>query len=223
MNIGIIIQCRMSSSRLPGKTMRLVKGRPMLQYLLESLEHCRRGKVVAATSDEKSDEPIVDFCRSFGVPCYKGPLEDVASRFAGAARHFGFDCFVRISGDSPLLDYRLVDKGLELFSGGGYHLVTNILPRTFPKGQSVEVIDAACFLDSIGKFSGRDEAEHVTPYFYSRQEDFLIHNFESGGDYSSIRLSVDTEEDMMRFQDMVSRMDKNHWEYSYLDLIERLG
>jgi len=213
----------MSSSRLPGKVLRPVKGRPMLQYLLESLGHCRQGKVVAATSDEKSDEPIADFCRSFGTPCFRGPLEDVASRFAGAVRHFGFDCFVRISGDSPLLDYRLVDKGLELFSSGEYHLVTNILPRTFPKGQSVEVIDSACFLSSAGKFSGKSEAEHVTPYFYSHQEDFVIHNFESGGDYSSIRLSVDTEEDMVRFGSVLSNMDRPHWEYSYLEMIERIG
>lgn len=219
MNIGIIVQCRMTSARLPGKVLRLVVGKPMLQYTLERLGRCRSGQVVVATSAEDSDRPIVDFCRDFGMPCHTGSLRNVALRIAGAVTRFGFDCFVRVCGDSPLIDQRLVDRALELYAASPCPMVTNVRKRTFPKGQSVEVLDSRLFVALAGKMTAPEEQEHVTPYCYMHLKDSEILNFESGGDYGAVQQSVDTEADLLWVRRVVGGLERPHWDYTYLDIL----
>ena len=135
MKIGAIIQARMSSERLPGKVLQQIAGKPMLQYLLERLEHCEvLDGLVVATSVDESDTPITSFCQRYGVSCYRGDLNNVAGRFNDVLDSYGFDAFVRINGDSPLLDQRLVDKAVELFKQHEADLATNALVRSYPKG-----------------------------------------------------------------------------------------
>jgi spore coat polysaccharide biosynthesis protein SpsF len=195
----------------------------MLQYALERLKLCRRGQVVVATSDENSDRPIVDFCKSFGTPCYAGPLNNVALRFAGAVKEFGFDCFARICGDSPFIDQRIVEQAIDLFLSTPCAMVTNVRKRTFPKGQSVEVLDSKRYLSLVDDMADPEELEHVTPYCYSHFNSSEIVNFESGGDYGKVQQSVDTKEDMACFERIVAAMTRPHWEYSYSDILAMDG
>ncbi|MHA1936598.1 MAG: cytidylyltransferase domain-containing protein [Candidatus Thorarchaeota archaeon] len=220
MKIGAIVQARMNSERFPGKVLHRVQGKPLLQYLLEGLSQCGSlEKVVVATSVEHSDGPVVQFCRNFGVDYYRGPLEDVAKRFLEAAEANGLDVFVRINGDSPLLDYRLVDQAVEIFRSGNYDLVTNVLQRTYPRGQSVEVVRVETLKNVYPFLQSDAEREHVTPYIYAHKDQFSVSSFESGGDYGSIHLAVDTPEEMHRFESMVASMERHHWEYTYEELI----
>jgi spore coat polysaccharide biosynthesis protein SpsF len=218
--IRAFIQARMSSTRFPGKVLHKIEGKPLLQYLLESLGQCSRlDKVVVATSLDPSDDPVAWFCRDFGTACFRGPLGDVAGRFLEAAQSNGLDAFVRVNGDSPLLDYRLVDRAVSLFLNGKFDLVTNILKRTYPKGQSVEVVRFDTFKMIYPRFRNDAEREHVTSFFYNHGEKFAIHNFESGKQYGTIQLSVDTPEDMRHFKAIVVSMKKPHWEYSFEDTV----
>jgi spore coat polysaccharide biosynthesis protein SpsF len=221
MKIGIIVQCRMTSSRLPGKVLYSVRGKPMIQYTLESLARCRRGQVVVATSDHVSDFPIVEFCRESGISYHVGPLSAVATRFAEAVAAFGFDCFARISGDSPLIDHRLVDMAIDRFIEFGCLMSTNVKVRTFPKGQSVEVLDARTFLRGVERIVSPDDQEHVTPWFYANLDAADIVNFESGGAYGEVQQSVDTAEDLAWFERTVAGMTRPHWEYTYVDLLPK--
>src|ERR1044071_4155673 len=132
MNTGIIVQARMTSRRLPGKVLHVVAGKPLMQYLLERIRaHFNSEKIVVATSSDPSDKPVSEFCAGFGVDCYRGPLDNVADRFKEVVDAYSFDNFVRVSGDSPLLDARLIERGLNTFREGDFDLVTNVLPRTF--------------------------------------------------------------------------------------------
>ena len=220
MKAGAIIQARMSSIRLPGKVLHKFGGKPLLLYLVESLERCEAlFEVIIATSIEPTDDPISNFCEAYKLTCQRGPLNDVAGRFARAIVDCELDLFVRISGDSPLLDYRLVSEALDIFAKGDYDIVTNVGKRTFPKGQSVEVIRSSVFLDAYPLFNSAYEREHVTPYFYGRQSEFRILNFESGNDYGGIQLSVDTPEDMRQVERLMARMSKSHWEYTFEELL----
>lgn len=219
--VGAIIQARMSSVRYPGKVLHRVNGKPMLEYLLESLSKCESvNRVVVATSNNKSDDPVEELCRHIGVDHYRGPLDNVAQRFVEAINVYKFDAFVRLSGDSPLLDYRLVDRAVRIFQSGHFDLVTNTLRRTFPKGQSVEVLDRTVFATTYGKMLAPDEREHVTRYFYTHNEEFAIYNFESEKGYGNLELSVNTPEDMRRFKAIIASMEKSHWEYTFEELIE---
>ena len=221
MNIGAIIQARMSSKRFPGKVMYEVCGKPLLGFLLKRLSKCKRlDAVVVATSTEKSDSVIYDYCQRNRVPCHRGSLDDVAGRFREVIDLFGFDGFVRLCGDSPLLDHRLVDEAVDIFSSGQFDLVTNVLKRTYPKGQSVEVINSNVFRTVYPLMKFETELEHVTTYFYEHSSCFAIFNFESGKSLGNIQLSVDTPADMQTFESMIAGLERPHWEYGYDDLVD---
>jgi len=222
MRTGVIIQARMSSERFPGKVLYEVRGKPLLEYLLERLEHCRYcDAIVVATSVEESDDDIKRFCDGRGVNCYRGSLENVAGRVNDAAVEYSFDGFVRICADSPLLDHRLVDRSIKIFTEGQFDLVTNVLERTFPKGQSVEVLDRGAFERSIKLMNEPLDREHVTRYFYSRQDEFKIFNLSNNIDYGWLQLAIDSPDDIELFGSILGVMDKPHWQYD-LDGILKL-
>jgi len=216
-----IVQARMSSQRLPGKVLHEVAGRPMLQYLLERLEHCTLlNDIVVATSSEKSDDAIEIFCKNHNVSCHRGSLSDVAGRFRAVLEACPYDAFVRVNGDSPLLDQRLIEKGIGFFLEGNFDLVTNTLVRTYPKGQSVEILSAATFKKVCEKMREPEDLEHVTRYFYRNKDRFKIFNFESEKELGRIQLSVDTKQDMELFENVIGKMKSPHWEYNLKNILD---
>jgi spore coat polysaccharide biosynthesis protein SpsF len=211
----------MGSQRFFGKVLYEVAGRPLLQYLLERLGHsCLADAIVVATSREAGDDPVADFCKGQGVFCYRGSLENVASRFLEVLDLHGFEAFVRINGDSPLLDQRLIDRGVDLFLHHDVELVTNVQPRTYPPGQSVEVMAAEAFKRGFARMRDRDDLEHVTRYFYRHPGAFKILNFAAPRDYGTVHLAVDTDKDMRLFAAILARMDKPHWLYGLDEILE---
>ncbi len=220
MKTGIIVQARMSSSRLPGKVLRQSHGKAVLEYLLERLALCKSGaQVIIATSDDASDKPVEDFCVANKVPCFRGPLQDVAKRFLEAARKYKLEAFVRISADSPVMDPALVDNLISEFEKGEYDLVTNTFPRSFPKGQSIEVVRTASFERAYPQMSEPGDFEHVTQLFYRKPEGWKIKNVPSGGDYAAVNLCVDTMDDFELFDAMVERMDRPFADYRWPDMV----
>ncbi|MFA4825905.1 MAG: NTP transferase domain-containing protein [Methanoregula sp.] len=214
LKIGAIIQARMSSQRLPGKVLHEVNGKPLIQYILERLEQCSIIKeFVIATSREKSDDQIEEFCRKNQGSCYRGSLNDVASRFKEILEKERWDAFVRVNGDSPLIDQHLIDQGVNLFIDGDFDLVTNVFPRSYPSGQSVEIVRTSTFKKIYSQMNNSDDFEHVTKFFYRNPEEFKIFNFTSLTDYHSVHLSVDTIQDMQVFSSIIKRMTRPHWDY----------
>lgn len=202
----VLVQARCGSQRLPGKVLRPLAGRPMIAHLLERLGACREVSGVAiATSDIAADDPLAGFAAGAGVPCFRGAHDDVAGRLVAAADAFGAAAFVRISGDSPLLDPALVDRLVRLFRDRAPDLATNIRVRSFPKGQSVEVVDRAVLSRLLPDLDAH-EREHVTPRFYARPQDFRIASLESGHAWGAIQLSVDTLEDFRRAERLLAAL-----------------
>jgi spore coat polysaccharide biosynthesis protein SpsF len=220
--IAVVAQARMSSTRLPGKVLRPLDGRrACLQFLVERLKRCERPDLlVVATSDDPTDDPVVDLCERLDVTVHRGPLEDVAGRYLEAVERFALDAFVRVTADSPLLDQRLVDHGIELFEEGGADVVTNVFPNTFASGHSLEVVDAGVFREAYRDMSEPRHFEHVTTFLYSHPERFRLRNFDSGRDEGEINLSLDTEEDARLIEAIIARMQRPHWEYSYEEIME---
>ncbi len=219
--IGAIVQARMSSQRYPGKVLHNVAGKPMLEYLMERLERCTSlNCVFVATSSDESDVSIQSFCGERGIKCYCGSLTDVAGRFKGLVEKYQLDCFVRVNGDSPLIDQLLIDHAVDIFLNGDFDLVTNTLERTYPKGQSIEVLRSDTFIKAYESMKGDDEFEHVTKYFYKHPDRYRIRNFACRENISDIQLSVDTKEDMLTFEGIVAEMAKPHWEYHLRDILQ---
>ena len=199
--IPIIVPARMSSRRLPGKPLLSVAGKPLLQRVIENLKHVDLiSEIVVATSVDERDNPLASWCADNGYQCFRGPLDDVAERVIGAAKGNGAEAFVRVSGDSPLVDPELVSHAVRLYRAGEADLVTNVQSRTFPKGCSVEVVRTVILEDHLRRFATRDDREHVTTALYRESSQIRIVSFTSGVAAGGIQLSIDTAEDLKRVE-----------------------
>jgi spore coat polysaccharide biosynthesis protein SpsF len=222
--VGAVVQARMGSTRLPGKVLMELDGRPALDYLLERLRHAQTlDTVIVATSTEPPDQAIARHCATAGVRCHRGDHDDVAARLLEAAQAAGLDALVRVNGDSPLLDQALVDRGVDLFRHGGRDLVTNVHPRSFPRGQSVEVIDCASLQAALPRLSAHDR-EHVTTGLYRNSRELTIENFDAGPegvgpDGGEIRLVLDTAQDARLIEGVLHAMTRPHWQHRWPEVL----
>ena len=220
MMIRLLVQARLNSSRLPRKVLLEVYKKPLIKYLVSRLNGITHDKICIATSDQPVDDEIDGFCKENNISCFRGSLEDVAKRMLDAAKHYSADAFVRINGDSPLMDPKVIEEGIEIYQNSDYDLVTNTFPRSFPVGQSVEVIRTSTFEKAYQNMSTINHFEHVTKYYYEHPDDFRIQNFTNNRDLSKYRLVVDTPEDLIRIEKIIGSMTKPHTHYNFEELIE---
>jgi len=221
MKVGALIQARMRSTRAPGKVLHPFAGRPLLAYLLERLERADGLDLVGvATSDDTSDDAVEAFCAKEDVACHRGPLEDVAGRLAEAARRFELDAFARVNGDSPFLDQHLVSRGVELFRAADVDLVTNVFPRSFPVGESVEVISASALDAVLADTAEPEDREHVTQFFYRHPERFRTVTFSAEDDHSGDSLAFDRPEEGETIRAVLGMMDRPHWDYGWREVLQ---
>ncbi len=195
------VQARMSSTRLPGKVLREVSGRPMLWYVVERVKRASAVEsVVLVTSDRPEDAVLLERAKEWGIGGYAGSLEDVLGRFADAARVFEPEAIVRITGDCPLLDPGVVDRVCESLGDADY--CSNVHPRTYPKGLDCEVFPRAALERAQREATTPYEREHVTPYLWEEPGRFAVRNVENDVDLSGERWTVDEPEDF----EMLSRL-----------------
>tara|TARA_B100000965_G_scaffold405731_1_gene440974 strand:- start:1434 stop:2117 length:684 start_codon:yes stop_codon:yes gene_type:complete len=194
----ILIQARMNSKRLPGKVLRKINNTEMLLWTINRLRRLNNFfKLAVITSKETSDDPIENFCKINSIDIYRGSLNNVAERFIDACMFFKANSFVRICADSPFIDPLIVSEAVEIYQNNNFDLVTNVQTRTFPKGQSVEVVKLSAMKKIINSNNLTNEhLEHPTKLFYEYPDLFSIKNFvcEKSG-LEKIQLSIDFYED----------------------------
>jgi spore coat polysaccharide biosynthesis protein SpsF len=213
MRVISVVQARFSSRRLPGKILMRLRDRPTLDYLMEGLGHAAQlDGVVLATSTDQTDDATAAYAHTRGTPCFRGSLENVALRLLQAGEEHHADAIVRINGDSPLIDPVLVDHAIEMFRQGTADIVTNVRPRTFPKGQSVEVVALTALRRAVAYMSTSNEREHVTPYVYAHPEEYLIHPFVTDDRRPEVQLSIDDAEDLTRCAAILDFLQAPPWQ-----------
>jgi spore coat polysaccharide biosynthesis protein SpsF len=197
----VIIQARMSSGRFPGKALAPFAGKPLVMAVVNRIEDVfDRHLITVATSTEVSDDPLAIYLQAQGVGVYRGPLNDVFERFRGCLDSNPADWFVRVCADSPFLDSQLLRRVITS-SRSAFDLVTNIQERTFPRGQSVELVRAAAFLSVDPAELVEEDREHVTPIFYRDPQRFRILNLTSADpSLAAESHAVDTVEDLRRLE-----------------------
>lgn len=202
--LGIII-ARMGSARLPGKVMLPLHGAPLIDYVIERARRIHGlDELVLATTKGSEDDCLAEYVAALGVQVFRGDSLDVSKRVMACADHFDGDYFVRLNGDSPFLDYRLLTEALAKLKAGAPDLITNLLGRTYPYGIAVEIVKSAAYRRAISNFSDEAHREHVTSYFYSHLEGFLVESLTSSReDLLAMRLVVDTDEDLRRMGQLV--------------------
>ncbi len=193
-----IVQARMTSSRLPGKILRPVLGKPLLELLVERLKRARRvDQVVIATTTNDTDDEVEALTERLGIGCFRGSEHDVLARVLGAAHAHQVDVIVEITGDCPLIDFEVIDKLVEVHQANDFDYVANVLKRTFPRGLDTQVF-ATSVLEEVARLTDDPtDHEHVSLYIYEHPERFKLHNLESGlpEEFWDLRLTVDTPDD----------------------------
>lgn len=225
MRTEIFVQARMGSTRLPGKVLKPILGRPLLHYLLERLTRAKNADAIRVlTTQNIEDNAIESFCRERNFSVVRGSQEDVLARFQKAAEESDPEIIVRISGDCPLIDPTVVDKAIDIFRNEypKWDYVSNTQERTYPRGLDVEVFSREALQRTFELARRQSEREHVTPYIYGHPQQFKLKNFKSPGDLSSMRWTVDTTEDFELIRLIFEELYPKNVEFTTEDVLQLL-
>ncbi len=216
-NILIIVQARYGSTRLLGKVMKKVLEKPLLWYLIKRLEQIKTpNKLIIATGSAKSNQPLIDFAKNQKIAFFIGSEDDVLDRYYQTAKKFNGDIIVRITGDCPLTDPNIIDKGLKVFLKGNYDYVSNVHPSTYPDGFDCEIFSFKSLEAAWKEAKLPSEREHVTPYIWKNPDRFSLRNFENRVDVHTIRLTVDNAEDFKLITKIIKKFYDN-WDRFHAD------
>jgi spore coat polysaccharide biosynthesis protein SpsF len=201
-----VIQARMGSSRLPGKVLKLLAGRPVLEHVVTRVKAASHlDEVVVATSTEPADDDIEAFCDTGGFTCLRGSERDVLSRYADVTVARGADVVVRATSDCPLFSPLILDAMLAHFDPSRMdYLSTNLPRRTFPVGLDCEVMRSEALLKAAREATEPYDREHVTPYLYGNPALFRVEGWPCKPDLHHLRVTLDTEEDYQRLIALVA-------------------
>ncbi|WP_088071942.1 cytidylyltransferase domain-containing protein [Gottfriedia luciferensis] len=224
MKVVAIIQARMESTRLPGKVLRKVLNKTLLEYQIERVKRAKCiNEIIIATTTKEKDQKIVDLCELLSLSYYRGSEEDVLSRYYEAASIYQADIVVRITADCPLIDPDIIDLIIEDFiknqSRADY--VSNTVQRSFPIGMDVEVMSFA-LIGSINRLDlPQSYREHVTPYIY-KSGNYRIRQVLQETNKSHIRLTVDTPQDLNLISRIIEEIYPNNPFFSLQDIYKLL-
>lgn len=197
--IVAIIQARVGSTRLPGKVLLDLKGKTVLNHVVDRVKKSKYiDEVIVATTDLEQDDKIVDECNKIGCKYFRGSESDVLSRYYLCAKENKADIVIRITSDCPLIDFNIIDNMIEKFlykQNSNIDYMNNTLEPTLPRGYDVEIFSFRALVKANFEAKLDYEREHVTPYIYFNPDKFNLSLFRYRYDYSKYRLTLDTKED----------------------------
>ena len=207
--IGCIIQARMGSSRLPGKVLKEIQKKPILDYVIKQVKFSKKiKKIVIATTVDQNDNVIEKFCQSKKISYFRGKENDVLDRYYQCGKKFGFKKIVRITSDNPLIDPEIIDECIEVYEKNNFDYLSTEHPPTLPQGYAVEIFTFKALENAWKNAKKPSEREHVTPYFYNHPEFFSLYNFQYKKNLSNIRCTLDRENDFLFIKKIILSANK---------------
>ena len=214
-----IIQARMGSTRLPGKVLKEINGKPMLSYLLDRVKQSKKlDKVIIATSTLDKDDAIELYCKEKDIECFRGSEDDVLSRYYECAKEYNPDIVVRITADCPLQDPQIIDSVIQKFEDSKVEYCANTVPvktNTYPDGTDVEVFSMEALTKAYNEVKDAHFREHVTFQFWQTDE-YKSVQYVGNKDYSKYRITVDYPEDFEVVKFIFDELKKRK-SFGYLD------
>lgn len=226
MKIIAVTQARYGSTRLPAKVLKEVGNETLLDVHLNRLSKAKNiSKLIVATTVEPQSYVIEGIAHAHGLDCYKGSIDNVLERFYEAVVSENPDYIVRITSDCPLIDPKVVDKVIEKCVNNNYDYCSNTLFPTFPDGVDVEVFKFSSLKRAYEEATLKSDKEHVTPYIWRNSTAkggslFRSYNYTNPVDFSSYRITVDTQEDFDVIKELIEALGtEQDWKtyISYLD------
>ncbi|MEB3828476.1 glycosyltransferase family protein [Phormidium sp. CCY1219] len=225
MKTVIITQARMTSTRLPGKVLKRVLGKPLLEYQLERLRRVKLAdEIVIATTTNQTDDPIVDLCDRLSVAYFRGSEEDVLERYYQAATAHQADVVVRVTSDCPLIDPQVIDTAIDYYlqNQPTYDYVSNCIKRTYPRGMDTEVFSSSVLEQAFLEATAQPDREHVTPFLYRQPERYCLGYVTYSEDCSHHRWTVDTPEDFELIQKIIEAVYPDRPKFTLEDCLKLL-
>ncbi|GFZ77934.1 spore coat protein [Compostibacillus humi] len=225
MKVVAIIQARMGSTRLPGKVLKKVLGKTLLEYQLERVQKSKRiDQVVIATTRLTRDDPIIEICQLLAVDYYRGSEMDVLSRYYEAALHYQADVVVRLTSDCPVIDPQVIDTVIDeyLIQRPKFDYVSNTLERTYPRGMDTEVFSFQALEFSHQRAAESPFREHVTPFIYTNSNMFQCKSVCYEKDVSDHRWTVDTIEDFRLISKIIEHLYPQNKDFTLEDMLHLL-
>jgi spore coat polysaccharide biosynthesis protein SpsF (cytidylyltransferase family) len=217
--INIFIQARMGSKRLPGKVLKIIQEKALIEILIDRLKKSKRfNDIIVLTSTSQTDNVLVDFLKSKSIKYFRGDEDDVLDRYYSAAQKYLCDYIVRITGDCPLIDPNLLDKVIDFAINSKSDYCSNTFNESFPDGQDIEVFRKSVLFNAWEKSLLLSEREHVTPFIIKNTDIkggslYNANAYEADHDYSAVRMTVDTLADFKAIKILINKLgiDKS-WE-----------
>ncbi len=231
MKTAIIVQARMTSTRLPGKVLKPVLGKPLLAYQIERLQRVKlANEIVIATTTNQTDEPIVELCNSLSVAYFRGSETDVLARYYQAATAHKADVVVRVTSDCPLIDPDVIDTAIAYYlqkpdswqKPGFYDYVSNCLERSYPRGMDTEVFSFSVLQEAFLEATAPPDREHVTPFIYRQPERYRLGHVVYSEDCSHHRWTVDTPEDFELIEKILTKIYPENHNFTLADCLSTL-
>lgn len=218
-----IIQARMSSTRLPGKVLKIAAGRPLLERMVERVRQAKLvDEVWVATTVDPTDDELSSFCEAHQIPVYRGNLHDVLDRYYQLSKQQNADVIVRLTGDCPLIDPDLIDEVITAFLREKVDFACNRLPppfsRTYPIGLDIEVCSFSALETAWKNAVEKHEREHVLPYLYEVPGRFKTYQLNYGENLGELRWTVDTPEDLEVIRSIYDHF-KGRNDFSWLEVL----
>ncbi len=203
--IGIISQARMTSTRLPGKVMKKINERTLLDYHCDRLSQSGLPLILAIT-ENSSDDVLEKFARAKKISIFRGSESDVLSRFYGAALEQKLDIVIRVTSDCPLIDGKLIAQAARDYASqkSSWLYMSNVIERTFARGFDFEIFSFEMLKEAFEKATSFSEREHVTPYIHQNKHGKTIFkHIKRDPDLHKFRLTVDEADDFKLIEKLI--------------------
>lgn len=208
--ITIIIQARTGSRRFPRKVLSKIENKPMIWHVINRAKQVKGiDQIVLVTTKRQEDDALVKIAENSNILFFRGHTYDVLTRYYQCAKKFNAGPIIRITGDCPLIDPKIIEDLLNYYNAHDFDYVTNTFPPTYPDGLDVEIFSFSTLETVKHKATFVSELEHVTPYVRKHPKIFRIYNFKNDFDLSGIRLTVDKEIDLTLIKKIYAKMRPN--------------
>ena len=217
----VVLQARMSSTRLPGKVMSQINGHPMIYWEISRISKAKLvNKTVVAISDQSSDDILANYLESIHQEYIRGSLDNVLGRYVKAEENYNPSAIIRLTADCPLVMPELIDQYLEIFHKSDFDYLSNTLVLSYPDGLDIEIIKPGIFKKLLEFNLSEEEKEHVTLGIYSRKDKFRTHNVSNKTNISDFRWTVDTSDDLAFVKSIYAHFESKEINFTFEDVLK---
>ena len=224
METAIIIQARLGSKRLPGKVLKKINGKTILEYVINRLKKTKlSNNIIVATTNREEDKKIIKVAKKTNCHTFRGSTNNVLNRYYKAAVHYKVKNIVRITSDCPLIDPKIINKVYFFYLKNNYDYVSNKIFPTYPIGMGLEILNFRSLKKANKLTKSSYDKEHVTPYIYKNPKKFKIKNVGLKKKLLNYRIVLDYIEDFKLISNILKHFDKQRKDFTLKDIIKYIN